>query len=153
MALARGQQPESRQGDAMKHLMVGIDPGVNTGFSIWDLNSKALKVVKSATIVEAMRQVESMCVFSSLHSVVFEDARMRTWFGAKGRESLQGAGSIKRDCQIWEEWLKHLGCQYKAVSPKQKGVKIDAARFAKITGWTARTNEHGRDSAMLVWGL
>ena len=88
----------------------------------------------------------------SLHSVVFEDARLRKWFGSKGREALQGAGSIKRECQLWAEWLAAVGCSYRAVSPHSKGPKLDAAQFARLTGWPGRTNEHGRDAAMLVFG-
>jgi hypothetical protein len=84
-------------------------------------------------------------------TVTYEDARLRTWFGAKGREALQGAGSVKRDCGIWAELLGTLKIPYKAVSPQSKGRKLDAAQFAKLTGWTGRTNEHARDAAMLVW--
>ena len=30
---------------------------------------------------------------------------------------------------------------------------VDAARFAKLTGWQGRTSEHARDAAMLVYGM
>ena len=131
-------------------LMVGIDPGVNTGFAVWD--GKALLAVSSMGICDAMMQVQVMHKVKSLHSVTFEDARLRTWYGNKGRDALQGAGSIKRDCQIWAEWLGLLGCPYKSVSPQAKGAKVDAATFARLTGWQGRTNNHGRDAAMLVFG-
>jgi hypothetical protein len=131
-------------------LMVGIDPGVNTGFAIWD--GHALLSVSSLGICAAMMQVQVMHTTGQLHSVTFEDARLRTWYGSKGRESLQGAGSIKRDCQIWAEWLGLLGCPYKSVSPQSKGAKLDAATFERLTGWQGRTNNHGRDAAMLVFG-
>ena len=131
-------------------LMVGIDPGVNTGFAIWD--GAKLREVKSAGICEAMMLVQQMHRLGTLHSVVFEDARLRKWYGSKGVDALQGAGSIKRDCQIWAEWLGMLDCPYRSVSPQAKGAKVDAALFAKLTGWTGRTNNHGRDAAMLVFG-
>ena len=134
--------------------IVGLDPGVHTGFAIWSRTDRRLVDVQTTTITAAMSMVKMMHDFGSLHSVVFEDARLRTWFGAKGREALQGAGSIRRDCSIWEEFLRGLeGVPFKPVSPQSKGAKLDAAQFAKLTGWTGRTSSHGRDAAMLIFGL
>ena len=131
-------------------LFVGIDPGVTTGFAIWDAADQKFISVSSNDIVQAMLRVERIHRNGSLHSVTFEDARLRTWFGSKGREALQGAGSIKRDCQIWANWLGYIGCAYKSVSPKEKGPKVSAESFKAMTGWQGQTNEHGRDAAMLV---
>lgn len=133
-------------------LFVGIDPGVTTGFAVWDAAGQQFVSVSSDGIVQAMLRLERMHRAGSLHSVTFEDARLRTWFGSKGREALQGAGSIKRDCQIWADWLGHIGCAYQSVSPKAKGPKVSAERFRGLTGWQGRTNEHSRDAAMLVIG-
>jgi hypothetical protein len=132
---------------------VGIDPGVLTGMALWDLNTQTLVEVSTQTIVGAMLRVQSLQSYGTLNRVVFEDARLRTWFGTKGKEALQGAGSIKRDCQVWVEWLTVLDCPYKSVSPQAKGAKVDAAMFQQLTGWTGRTSNHGRDAAMLVVGL
>lgn len=134
-------------------LIVGIDPGVHTGLAVWDAAEKRLHDVASHGIVEAMVRVEGIHRQGLLRMVVFEDARLRTWFGSKGREALQGAGSIRRESAIWAECLGHIGCPYKAVSPQSKGKKLNAAAFERLTGWTGRTNEHSRDAAMLVWGM
>lgn len=132
--------------------IVGIDPGVSTGFAIWSRSEKKLKDVQTTTITGAMTMIRLMHDHGSLHSVVFEDARLRTWFGSKGREALMGAGSIRRDCSIWTEFLSSLeGVPFKPVSPQDKGAKLDAARFARLTAWTGRTSEHGRDAALLVF--
>ena len=137
----------------MRRIAVGVDPGVTTGFALWDIDARKLEEVSSMGAVDALVRVQLMQLAGSLHIVVFEDARLRTWFGAKGREALQGAGSIKRESAIWADWLAMLGCAYKAVSPKAKGAKLDAVQFERLTGWTGRTNEHARDSAMLVFGM
>ncbi len=134
--------------------IVGLDPGVSTGFAIWSRTDRKLVDVQTTTITAAMSMVKMMHDFGSLHSVVFEDARLRTWFGSKGREALQGAGSVKRDCSIWQEFLEGLeGVPFRPVSPQSKGAKLDAAQFAKLTGWDGRTSSHARDAAMLVWGM
>lgn len=136
-----------------RSFIVGIDPGVTTGLALWEPGPKRLDEVSSMGIVEAMLRVQRIQQAGTLLMVVYEDARLRTYFGAKGREALQGAGSIKRDCSVWAEWLAHLGCAYKAVSPRAKGRKLDAGQFERLTGWTARTNEHARDAAMLIFGM
>jgi hypothetical protein len=81
-----------------------------------------------------------------------EDARLRTWYGAKGKEVLQGVGSVKRDCLRWQEFCEHHNIEFNMVHPKNNKTKLKAAEFKKITGWSGKSNEHGRDSAMLVWG-
>ncbi|KQF50035.1 hypothetical protein APC13_01240, partial [Acinetobacter pittii] len=88
-----------------------------------------------------------------------EDARLRTWFGRIDSEQKkygagvrEGIGSVKRDAQIWEDWCKEQGLNYKMVHPAANKTKTDAKYFLKLTGWAKRTNEHARDAAMLVFG-
>jgi len=135
---------------------IGIDPGVTTGFAIWD--GGAFTEVTSLGIVDAMLRLQIMAGHGVQMTVTFEDARLR---GGKrsGRSKLtpeeiarlQGAGSIRRESGIWAEFLDTLKIPYRAVSPQAKGAKMNAAQFAKLTGWKGRTNEHARDAAMLVW--
>ena len=133
-------------------MIVGIDPGVKTGLAVWSRETRKLTAVETLGITQAMTLIRTMADAEALHSVRFEDARLRTWFGARGREALQGAGSIKRDCSIWQEFLSGLvGVPFLPVSPQSKGAKLDAAAFKRLTGWQGRTSEHGRDAAMLVW--
>ena len=93
-----------------------------------------------------------------LVGVAFEDARLRTWYGTtRGTKAdtarLQGAGSVKRDCQIWADFLAGSGIKCHAISPQGKGAKVAAQDFARITGATARINEHAPDAGTLGFGL
>lgn len=45
----------------------------------------------------------------------------------------------------------HLGIDAYGISPKQKGAKLDAAQFAKLTGWDGKSNQHERDGVMVAW--
>jgi len=130
-------------------IQIGIDPGKFTGIAFQQ--GGKLSHVATLPACEAERMVlqarEKSPVF-----VWFEDARMRQWFGSKGREALQGAGSIKRDCQRWEEWLVMHDIPHGKVAPRANRTKLTAEQFRKITGWEGRTNEHGRDAAMLCFG-
>lgn len=143
-----------------RQLVIGLDPGVQTGFAIWRRDRKAFSVITSMAIHEAMNIVQGRHIDGLLHSVVFEDARQRTGyfglmdlkqakFGAGVRE---GVGSVKRDCTIWQDFLTALGVKFEAVKPAAGATKWDAPTFTRLTGWQQRTNQHGRDAAFLVIG-
>lgn len=131
---------------------IGIDTGTDTGFAEWDCNAQKLISVRTLKMHEALTLVKNL---HDLHGenlfVRFEDARLRKWYGNAGREKLQGAGSIKRDCVIWQEFLTDKGIRFEAVAPKNNTTKLTDERFKKLTGWLGRTSEHGRDAAMLVF--
>lgn len=95
-------------------------------------------------------------IYGSTLLVRFEDARKiknRKFFKDKGPNALQGAGSIKRDCHIWEDFLKDNNITYQAVGPLNGLTKLSSEVFQKVTGWTQQTNNHARDAAMLVYGI
>lgn len=129
--------------------VAGLDPGKETGFALWDARAQKLLTVESMLIHQAMRRVE----LERPDLVLFEDARRRTWFADKGRESLMGAGSIKRDCVIWEDFLLELGVPFIAKPPCKGATKWKDQAFRTLTGWPGRTNEHARDAAILVFQL
>lgn len=133
-------------------LYVGIDTGTHTGVAIWDTRTQMFLSIECVKIHVAMRIIESLCSCNEGNVVVrFEDARQRNWFGTAGREQLQGAGSIKRDCTIWEDYLTDLHARFEAIPPRKNLTKMTAEAFERITGWKGRTNEHERDAAMLVY--
>jgi hypothetical protein len=132
---------------------IGIDPGVVTGFAIWDKNEKRFTCVQSDSLHDCLLRIQN-CIDNDMSFFVrVEDARKRAWFGKSGREQLQGAGSIKRDCKIWEDYLKDVGVNYEMVAPKNNRTKLNDEAFRKMTGHKERTNEHARDAAMLVFGF
>lgn len=134
-------------------IAVGIDPGVETGFAGWDLEATKLLFCESLKIHQAMDRVREMHLCLSVRIVIVEDARQRGWFGKSDRERLQGAGSIKRDCLIWEDFLREHRVPFVMNAPLVRGTKLDAQVFRQFSGWTQRTNEHARDAGMLVCQL
>lgn len=135
-------------------IVIGLDPGTCTGFGVWDAINRKLLKVESWTILQAMQQVLIWRDVSNLALVIFEDARLTRIGGGATfgqAERLQGVGSVKRDCAIWEEFLTAQGIPFLGRTPRN--TKIDAEKFAQLTGWTERSNEHGRDGAMIVHGL
>ncbi len=134
-----------------KELYIGIDTGVSTGFSVWNPETRKFNDICTCKIHQAMKKIEMLSQTYKLHIRV-EDARQRKWYGNSGREKLQGAGSVKRDSKIWEDFLKDNHYDFEMVAPARNKTKLTPELFAKITGYTKRTSEHGRDAAMLVFG-
>jgi len=139
--------------------LIGIDCGVTTGYAVYTRSKKQLVSVESMTILEAIAAVK-IChqVFPGSVFVRVEDARLRKWIPYEKdqkaeRGKREGAGSVKRDAQIWEEFLKAEQIPHEMVAPKNNKTKLKADCFKKITGWHIATNEHGRDAAMLVFGF
>lgn len=136
-------------------IKIGIDAGVNTGFA--KMYGNDLVEVKTYSIIEALQAVEWTIKYASENGlnlkVFIEDARKRKWIDPKaGKERLQGVGSVKRDCAIWEEFCVFHDVDFELVAPKDNITKLSADKFEKITGWKGRTSEHARDAAMLIWG-
>ena len=134
-------------------IYIGIDPGTHTGVAVWDDRLKELTSLETIPIHRALSRVLALSSTDDVF-VIFEDARQRTWFG-KDRNTnakLQGAGSIKRDCSIWEDFCRDYEIPYYAVPPMKGGTKLSESYFKTISGWKGRTSNHARDAAMLVIG-
>lgn len=137
-------------------LVVGIDPGLHTGLAVWDTSARQFLDIRCSGIVSAMDYLSDLSRDRGIGLVVFEDARQRKWIPrekdlAQMKGRAMGAGSVKRDCSIWEEWCDARNIQYIATRPKNGMTKLTDAYFRGITGYDRRTNEHGRDAAMLVF--
>lgn len=130
---------------------IGIDTGTKTGIAISVGGS--LQRVDCMTITKAMQLVSEYPAATT--KLYIEDARK--WIGFNGKTKstdarLQGAGSVKRDASIWEDWCKENGYEAVFIKPMGKGLKKSAEDFKRITKWQGRTNEHSRDAAMIVFG-
>ena len=138
-------------------VFIGIDPGVKTGVAMYDSLSKSLIGVKTLKIHVAMNDIlgvrEELYNAGIAMFVRVEDARLRKWFGETGSEVWQGAGSVKRDCKIWEDFLTDWNIAFELVAPRNNFTKISAKQFKQITGYEGGTSEHARAAAMLVWGF
>lgn len=133
---------------------IGIDTGTHTGFAVWHSDSKHLAEVSTLSITQAMERIRLIAKVRGRDDIrlFIEDARQRKWFGNAGREKLQGAGSVKRDCAIWEDWCREQGLRYQMIAPRNNRTKLSSLQFKALTKWPGRTSEHARDAALLVFG-
>ena len=139
-------------------IYIGIDCGHDTGLAVWDSRDKEFQAVATLKIHRALDAVRS---WNEEHPgevvVVFEDARERRWFPRERDDSeyrgrLMGAGSVKRDAVIWQDFLADHEIPFISQAPHKGLTKWDAPTFAAVTGWTGRTSNHARDAALLVFG-
>lgn len=139
-----------------KKIIIGIDPGVKTGIAAINRN---IKIAESMPIHAAMKFVSDLANKGFDTHIRVEDARKRKWFGHNSSAKSQGAGSIKRDCKIWEDFLNDLKdiskqtITFEMIHPVKGATKINAKMFKQITGIEKRTNEHARDAFMLIHGF
>jgi hypothetical protein len=144
---------------APARFIVGIDPGVDTGVAIWDRVLKNFLLIRTTGAYKAMLMLRTGELLGvPVHQVFFrvEDARLRRWIPREATESAErgrreGAGSVKRDCSMWQEFLEEHQYPHEFVAPKNNKTKWKEAPFMAATGWTKRTSEHARDAAMLVF--
>ena len=132
--------------------IIGIDPGVKTGVAIWCTDDQKFYDIQTTTILEAMTIVNDCRAHQDVILIV-EDARQRKWYGNNAAAKRMGAGSIKRDCQVWEEYAELNQVPYIMQPPKRGSTKLDAKTFKNITRHEGRTSEHARDAAMMVYNL
>ena len=153
-------------------LVVGIDPGAETGVAVWSVEAQALLHVGSGHFFDVLALLASRVPLDARVSlggvaagsswavglVVVEDARRLPIYAR--RDGLQGrrrdrvcrdVGRVDRDVELWEVWLLSRGLPVRLAEPLRGG-KWDAATLEDLSGWTARTNQHGRDAARLVFG-
>ncbi|EMO43825.1 hypothetical protein [Leptospira santarosai] len=153
MSKTKERRFEKSQFDPLTEaLLIGIDPGVETGLAVWNKDTQRLTQVATYSALEAQEEVKSYNSWGVPICLIIEDARKRTWFGKNSEKKRQGAGSVKRDCKLWVEFCELNKIPYRLVHPQRGKTKHKAAEFRTLTGWTGRTSEHSRDAAMLVVG-
>lgn len=135
-------------------ICIGIDPGTHTGVAVWSTMDREFLSMETLPIHRAMNLVLTWDMKSRNDLlVVFEDARQRNWFGhGDVAAKAQGAGSVKRDCAIWEDFCRDYGIPFQAKPPIKGATKVTPEYFKMISKWEKRTSEHSRDAAMLVIG-
>lgn len=134
-------------------MVLGIDPGVNTGLATFvDGALIALETIAPHQIDRSIRR-------DLPDHVVFEDCRLqsRAW-GARSKSTYGAAlatarnlGQVDAWCRLIEDVCRELDIAAHGVSPRAKGAKRAAGSFAFITGWQQRSNQHERDAAMVAW--
>lgn len=134
----------------MSHIM-GIDPGAHTGIAhYFDGTLSLLATIKP-------EQMARYIAANMPDRVVFEDSRLlsKVWTTNHSRavalNMARKVGQVDAWCYLITAICADLGIPAHGISPKGKGAKLNAELFAIATGWTASSNEHTRDGAMVAF--
>jgi hypothetical protein len=156
--------------------IIGIDPGVHTGFAMtvrdtenlsWHLAEKGTEWnLETFSFWGAVKRLAAIQLEhpDQLPKVYIEDPNINkpTFHRKLGGESMrsyqarmhkisQNVGMNKRDAQLLIDWLSMRGWDYYPVPPR-KAAKVNAEYFKKLTGYSKRSSQHARDAAMLILG-
>ncbi len=129
-------------------IVIGIDCGVKTGMAVYDLNEKEIKLCVTCQIHNAFEYITNFNK-ERIKMVIVEDARLVRFKTSPLKA--QGAGSVKRDAKIWEDFLLDKKIPFRMVRPNKKFTKINKDLFKKITGIYHSTSTHSRDAMMLIF--
>lgn len=142
--------PNAEQTPTMSRI-IGIDPGMATGIAFFcDGN-----IVELATV--APNRLRSKMQSYMPERVIFEDSRLQShiWTGSMAKAAAmkvaRNVGQIDAWCYLITAICEEWGIPAHGISPKQKGAKLNAAQFNKVTGWAGKSNQHERDAAMVAW--
>lgn len=137
-------------------LVVGIDPGVQTGWCVYNVLYNEIDEADTITFWEVHHRVVAYNT-KQVFFIVEDPAQNRPTFDKgerdpKKREKIsQNVGSNKREATLLIEGLRGLG--FCVVEVKPEGSKWTSRYFRGITGFEGRVSQHVRDAARLVWGV
>ena len=131
-------------------MIFGIDPGIQTGVAVFKMGKLTeLKTIQPWQLPSLLAQKPDR--------VIFEDSRKQSFLWtttgsrAAALKMARNVGQIDAWAALIEGLCADLGIECNGISPSGKGAKLNAESFEKVTGWTERSNQHERDSAMVAW--
>lgn len=139
-------------------LIFGIDPGVHTGFALYDTDDNIFLGIVTCKIHDVIIKLVNMLYENGneLLHVVFEDARLATFYryGKENQAKARGFGSVARDCKVIEDFCIQYGISYSKKRPNKKMNEWckDKEMWNKVFGinWTKSTSHHARIAAALA---
>ena len=135
-------------------LVVGIDPGIDTGYAVYDVLFNELTEAVTISFWEAWNKAALMNPAQVLYVVEDPAQNKPVWNRNLPKNAnlkvAQDVGGNKREARLMIKGLRRLGFVVDAVRPE--GPKWTSRYFRGITGYEGRVSEHVRDAARLAWG-
>jgi hypothetical protein len=141
-------------------ISIGIDPGVQNGFAVWDSLKKDFIKILTLKFHPLLKQLDFyQATQEGRFQIVLEATYLNkpVWHGAQNKaiagSIAQRVGSNQRTAQLIKEYCEEYDLPLVEVKPgKNSYTKLSQKKFEQLTGCRIKTSEHGRDAAMLVYG-
>jgi predicted nuclease with RNAse H fold len=162
---AKGDEAKTQPAppEARKRYVVGIDPGVKTGFAVWDREGQRFDFVETSSFWNVFFKLSERLLYCPDDTlIVVEVAHYAPVFRerkAKGENvnhaarMAQNVGQVMREAKLLAEGLRRCGYEVVEQKPlgKAKNAADDRAQFERSTGWTKQTSQHARDAARICF--
>ncbi len=127
--------------------VVGIDPGVSTGFAL--VENRKIMLLQTLSFWEV---IDRIGIYENVSYAIELPKTRHVWHREANSKSAllktgMNVGSCIREAELIIEYLKRNGKEYKVVIPQGK---LKADQFERVTGWKGKSNQHVRDAAMLA---
>jgi hypothetical protein len=147
-----------------KRFIIGIDPGIRTGFAVFDSNAGALIRVETLTFWTAHDAIFTQ--FTADETIirienpnrnipVWRTGRSQISPGEAGRavaiqnRVASSVGKNKAHAQLLIERFESWGFEVEQVKPSRR--KWSPEEFRAATRWALKSSEHSRDAASLIY--
>lgn len=137
--------------DFIDRFTIGIDPGVKTGFAVYDRELKKINRLLTLCFVSTIRLIEAEYPDEEVFAVVVEVPKTKkNWHGPKAAHDV---GRVCRESELMAAMLIEKG--YSVITQHPSGIGKDMTKdaFSKLTGWPKWSNGHTRDAGLLCFGL
>lgn len=130
---------------------IGLDPGIITGFAIFDRNIKELIAVSSHPL---------FAVYTLLDDWKHADIEVfienpNTWIQFSSTEDSnarkQGAGAVKQTYKHLIEFLEDRNIKFTPIKLQGTMKKVNSIKFKLYTKWAGSSNCHSRDASLMVY--
>ena len=141
--------------------IIGIDPDAKeSGFALRSTDQKnihSLECLDFWNLIEELTRLKNDTHIVLLESGWLNDSNWHTKAGDNSKYAAAKGRSVGMNHQtgiLIEQFLKYNNIPYRLIRPAAKNWwKENAPLFAKVTGWTKRTNKETRDAGMLVFSF
>jgi hypothetical protein len=138
----------------LNEFLIGIDPGRHTGLCVYNRQSKKITLVDTKDFWGTILFVQML---KEKFTVIIEDPQLnQPVFTREANKSAmlkiaQDVGRNKEQAYLLITYFQINKIPFRTIRPVES--KWSAIYLRKLTGYSARTNEHERDAIRLVYGL
>lgn len=139
-------------------IYIGIDPGNQNGFAVWDAIDREFKRIKTYRFPQVLKELyfynenfdcQVVLEATYLNKPVFRKSNNPR----KAARMARNVGMNQQTARLIAEYCKEEGIPLIESKPgRNSHTKLTQQQFEQFTKTKIKTSQHGRDAGMLVFG-